>query len=113
VKQSIHPVGRNVVDNFETAMRRGGYDTGYVVGFNFTRDAVEEVARAKRDGLSIKLIRVKEVLLQVKRPGSVLAKHGPQPEGELYELEPLRRASQLPTARELIASDQGPVEASA
>src|SRR3954453_12614487 len=66
VKQSEH-VGRNVVDNFETAMRRGKYDTGYVIAFSFTKGAVEEVARARADGLSIKLVRVKEVLLLVRR----------------------------------------------
>jgi SAM-dependent methyltransferase len=45
VKQSDH-VGRNVVDNFETAVRRAGKDKGYVVAFSFTRGAYEEVARA-------------------------------------------------------------------
>lgn len=34
VKQSDH-VGRNVVDNFETAMRRAHHDTGYIVAFSF------------------------------------------------------------------------------
>lgn len=106
VKQSEHPVGRNVVDNFETAMRRGKYDVGYIVAFSFTKDAVEEVARAKADGLNIKLIRVKEVLLQVKRPGNQLAKLGPQPDAEVLPLPPIRKRSELPTAAELIESDQ-------
>lgn len=105
VKQSQHPVGRNVVDNFETAMRRGKFDTGYIIAFSFTKDAVEEVARAKNDGLTINLVRVKEVLLQVKRPGNTLAKLGPQPEGEVLPLPAMRKPSELPTAAELIASD--------
>ena len=67
VKQSEH-VGRNVVDNFETAIRRAGYSVGYVIAFSFTRGAVEEVARARDDGLNIRLIRVKELLLMVRRP---------------------------------------------
>lgn len=105
VKQSEH-VGRNVVDNFETAMRRGKFDIGYIVAFSFTRGAVEEVARARQDGLDIKLIRVKEVLVQVRRPGNPLAQLGPQPEGDVLPLPPMRKQSELPTAEELIASDQ-------
>ena len=105
VKKSEH-VGRVVVDNFETAMRRGKYENGYIVGFSFTKDAYEEVSRAKRDGLMIRLIPVKEILLQVKRPGNRLAKLGPQPEGEVLPLPPMRKANQLPTAVELVESDQ-------
>ncbi|MGI8752770.1 MAG: DNA methyltransferase [Acidimicrobiales bacterium] len=105
VKQSDH-VGRNVIDNFETAMQRSKCDTGYVVAFSFTKGAVEEVARVKTEGLNIRLIKVKEVLLQVKRPGGHLAKIGPQPEGEVLRLPPMRTANQLPTANELVASDR-------
>lgn len=105
VKQSQNAVGRNTVDNFETAMRRGGYDTGYIVAFSFTKDAKEEVARAKKDGISIKLITVKEVLLQVRRPGNPLAKFGPQPEGEVVPIEPMRKPKDLPTVKELVESD--------
>ncbi|HEX8081180.1 MAG TPA: DNA methyltransferase [Jatrophihabitans sp.] len=62
VKQS-EKVGRNVVDNFETAMKRNGSDKGYIVAFSFTRDAREEVARARvKDGLDITLLRVADVL---------------------------------------------------
>jgi DNA modification methylase len=63
VKQSAK-VGRNVVDNFETAVKRSGNDTGYIVAFSFTRGAVEEAARAKAtEGLNIVLVTVKELLL--------------------------------------------------
>ena len=40
-------VGRIWVDNFETAMRRKQHTKGYVIAFDFTEDAYEEVARAK------------------------------------------------------------------
>jgi hypothetical protein len=82
------------------------FDTGYIIAFSFTRGAAEEVARAKSDGLNIKLVRVKEVLLQVRRPGQPLPRLGPQPEGELLPLPPMRPPKDLPSAEELIASDQ-------
>ena len=62
VKQSRH-VGRNVVDNFETAIRRVGKSKGFIVAYSFGPGANEEVARAKRkDGLDIKLKSVRELL---------------------------------------------------
>jgi hypothetical protein len=47
VKQSEN-VGRNVVDNFETAIRRVKKNKGVIVAFSFTRGAYEEVARANK-----------------------------------------------------------------
>jgi DNA modification methylase len=105
VKQSEH-VGRNVIDNFETAMRRNGADTGYVMAFSFTKGAVEEVARAKADGLRIRLIKVSEVLIRMNRPGSGLEQLGPQPEGDVLPMPPMRKPSELPSAEELIESDR-------
>lgn len=61
VKQS-EKVGRNVVDNFETALRRGKYDKGFIVAFSFTKGAREEVARVKGKGLDVKLIKVEDLL---------------------------------------------------
>ena len=55
-------VGRNVVDNFETALRRKGKDKGYITAFSFTRNAHEEAARAKDDSLDITLVRVDELI---------------------------------------------------
>ena len=50
------------MDTFETAMRRKGYNKGYIVAFDFTRDAQEEVARAKsQEGLDIELVKVEEI----------------------------------------------------
>ena len=67
VKQSDR-VGRNVVDNFETALKRAKHKKGYIVAFSFTKGAYEEVARAKnKEGLEIKLITVEE-LLSKKKP---------------------------------------------
>jgi tRNA G10 N-methylase Trm11 len=61
VKQS-EDIGRNVVDNFETAMRRKHKTTGYIVAFSFGKGAYEEAARAKlEDNLDIKLVRVDEM----------------------------------------------------
>ncbi len=67
VKQS-DGVGRNVVDNFETALKRASYKKGYIVAFSFTAGAYEEVARIKNKGeLEIKLITIEE-LLEKKKP---------------------------------------------
>jgi len=62
VKQSNN-VGRNVVDNFETAIRRAKKKKGYIVAFSFGKGAYEEVARVKnKEGLEIILRTVKELL---------------------------------------------------
>lgn len=62
VKQSDN-VGRNVVDNFETAMRRVNAKRGIIVAFSFGKGAYEEVARAKlQEGLEIELITVEELI---------------------------------------------------
>jgi hypothetical protein len=67
VKQSDN-VGRNVVDNFETALKRAGYKKGYIVAFSFSKGAYEEVARIKnKEELEINLIMVKD-LLEKKKP---------------------------------------------
>ncbi|MFL5909622.1 MAG: DNA methyltransferase [Gaiellaceae bacterium] len=46
VKQ--HQVGRPDVDAFQTAMERAGSDRGVMVGLGFSKQAREEVARARR-----------------------------------------------------------------
>ncbi len=67
VKQSER-VGRNVVDNFETALRRYYQDTnkklleGIIVAFSFTKGAYEEAKRARLDDIKIDLITVDELL---------------------------------------------------
>jgi DNA modification methylase len=62
VKQS-EGIGRNVIDNFETAMRRISKAKGYIVAYSFGKGAIEEVARAKnQEGLDITLRTVQELL---------------------------------------------------
>jgi DNA modification methylase len=62
VKQSER-VGRNVVDNFETAVERSGKHMGYIVAFSFTKGAYEEVARAKAQGkVAIVLVKVEDLI---------------------------------------------------
>jgi len=67
VKQSEN-VGRNIVDNFETALERKKYKKGYIVGFSFTKGAHEEAARVKEEkSLYVKLISVEDLLK--RKPG--------------------------------------------
>jgi adenine-specific DNA-methyltransferase len=62
VKQS-EDVGRNVIDNFETAIKRGKKAKGIIVAFSFGKGAYEEVARAKnQDGVEIELKQVEEII---------------------------------------------------
>ena len=61
IKQSDR-VGRNVIDNFETAITRAGRKRGYLIAFSFTKNAREEVARARRGGLTIELLTVRDLL---------------------------------------------------
>jgi len=66
VKQS-DGVGRNVVDNFLSALKRY-YKTprrqyhGLIIGFSFTKGAFEEVARLKGEGVNIELVLVEDIL---------------------------------------------------
>jgi DNA modification methylase len=103
VKQS-ESVGRPTIDNFETAIRRAGHTAGYVIAFSFSRGAHEEVARVKSEGLDIRLIKVAEILLLVKRPHGKL---GPQPASiEELPLPALRKPSEMPTVKQLVESDR-------
>ena len=62
VKQS-EQVGRNVVDNFETALRRAKKKRGIIVALSFGSGAHEEVARAKnQDGLDITLKTLSQLM---------------------------------------------------
>lgn len=62
VKQSEN-IGRNVVDNFETAIRRAKKTKGMIVAFSFGKGAYEEVARVKNaEGLEIVLKTTKELI---------------------------------------------------
>jgi len=62
VKQS-DDIGRNVIDNFETAIRRKKATKGIIVAFSFGKGANEEIARAKLyDGIDIKTVTIKELI---------------------------------------------------
>ena len=62
VKQS-EGIGRNVVDNFETAIRRIKKNKGVIVAFSFGSGAYEEVARIKnQEMVEIRLKTVEEIL---------------------------------------------------
>jgi hypothetical protein len=103
VKQS-EGIGRNVVDNFETAIGRDRRQKGYIVALSFGRGAREEVARAKaHEGLDIELVEVQD-LLDGTHP---LA----QNESTIFgaELAPVvpRDVATLPTIDELALSEWG------
>jgi len=73
VKQSEN-IGRNVIDNFNSAIKRFDknlYDNniqnnkiaGYVIAFSFGKGAIQEVARLKNDeNVIIQLVRVDEIV---------------------------------------------------
>jgi methylase of polypeptide subunit release factors len=62
VKQ-FERVGREWVDKFKSALERAKYNKGYLIGFSFSKGAVEEVARLKSaKGINIELVKVKDLL---------------------------------------------------
>ena len=65
VKQHKAGIGRSILDEFHSAIRRAKTDKGILVGFYFSSDAVAEAARLKRDdGITITLLTDKEVLYE-------------------------------------------------
>jgi DNA modification methylase len=110
VKQSS-AVGRNVVDNFETAIKRGKKKKGYIVAFSFTKNAYEEAARAKADeGIDIGLVKVSELLedtTDLHAPTPDIGQLFPTPAKSFLDLPvPTRRANTRPKAEELVDSDR-------
>jgi DNA modification methylase len=65
VKQS-DGIGRNVIDNFVSAMQRMKKDKGYIVAFSFGKGAIEEVARLKNEGKIDIILRTVQELLDGK-----------------------------------------------
>lgn len=62
IKQS-EGIGRNVIDNFETSIRRVKKTNGIIVAFSFGKGAYEEAARAKNEEkLEIELITVNDLI---------------------------------------------------
>jgi hypothetical protein len=105
VKQSEH-VGRNVVDNFETAVERQGKRKGFIVAFSFGRGAYEEAARAKATKkVEIELVEVSRLLAD---PHDLVT---PTPSGQLLADLPMpepRPASARPSVEQLVASEETP-----
>jgi hypothetical protein len=103
VKQSSG-IGRNVVDNFETAVKRGGKTKGYIVAFSFGRGAYEEAARVKgADGLTIELLRVADLL---EGKADLVTPETGLFGGDIPLPEP-RAPEARPSIEELVASDAG------
>ncbi len=103
VKQSSG-IGRNVVDNFETAVKRSGHTKGYIVAFSFGKGAYEEAARVKgAEGMVIELLTVADLL---EGKADLVT-----PETGLFSVDlpmPEPRAPEsLPSVEELIASETG------
>jgi DNA modification methylase len=98
-------VGRNVVDNFETAVERYGADKGYVVAFSFTKGAYDEAARAHTaKNLEIELVTVNELL---KGTSELVA---PLLNRQVLELPRSRPKAARPSAEELVRSDKAAEE---
>jgi hypothetical protein len=97
-------VGRDIVDQFGTAVKRDGSTPCLIVAFSFTKGAREEVVRARwREKLDIKLVTVAELLKpKTERRGPMW----PEP-ASVTEL-PLTDPSEIDeiTADELIASER-------
>lgn len=109
VKQSER-VGRNVIDNFETAVQRDGKHKGYIFAFSFTRGAYEEVARVKSEGLEIELVGIGDLLAPLPPPPETPIEPGLDMLADLQEA--IRRAAREASgsrpdrsADELMASD--------
>lgn len=120
VKQ-VSRVDRPVVDQFQAAMDRTKKDTGYIVGFGFTRGAYAEAARVRRErGWSIVLVTVRELLearAAIVRPAMPLRTAEPTPDlmrllaalqkdASDRPLPPARPKGARPTVDELIESNR-------
>lgn len=110
IKQSDR-VGRNVVDNFETAIARVEKRSGAIIAFSFGRGAREEVARIRRNEVEIHLITVTDLL---ERPDWVMAQlgvGGGRPDIRVAPMPKYDATRHSP--EELIASDRRRVTESA
>jgi DNA modification methylase len=68
VKRSDN-IGRNVIDNFKSAIERFGKTSGVLIAFSFGKGAIQEVARLKNnDGVIIDLVKVEDIVPIAKKP---------------------------------------------
>jgi len=59
-------MGRNMVDNYETAVRRANKKEGIIIAFSFGKGVYEEVARAKlEDRLEIELKTAEDLIKEI------------------------------------------------
>jgi len=106
-------VGRNVVDNFETAIERERKTRGYAIAFSFTKGAHEEAARARSEkGVEIELVEVATLCEGPPDRATPdllrIFKKLPTASADL-PLMPPPPAKARPTPRQLIESDLRPV----
>jgi hypothetical protein len=92
-------VGRNVIDNFMSAVRR--YDSrlfeknkaaeqpvGYIIGFSFGSGLIQEVSRLKiKEGIIIKLVKVEEIVPIAHKPALNVAYNTLGREGGNWKIE--------------------------
>lgn len=69
-------IGRNVIDNFKSAIERFGKTSGVLIAFSFGKGAIQEVARLKNhDGVMIELVTVEQIVPIAKKPKLTLTCH--------------------------------------
>jgi len=99
VKRSDN-VGRNVIDNFLSAVKRfdhklfdknhtEGKPVGYIIAFSFGKGAIEEVARLKnKENIIIKLVEVQDIVPIAKKPSiTVEVNELPRDKKNIREIE--------------------------
>lgn len=102
VKQA--KVGRPYIDSFQTAIRRAGHTRGVIVGYSFSKEAREQIARAKRhEGITIDFYRAEEVL--AKAPTDRIVQRAPAGEQLSLEVFVPRSPKEKPGADELVLSE--------
>jgi DNA modification methylase len=100
-------IGRPDVDAFETAMERGGSQQGVMVGFGWSTDAREEIARIKRRrGIEITLFDAKDFLVAARRERIVKELTEPGEQLALDEVLLALVPKERPSAEELMASER-------
>lgn len=106
VKQSER-VGRNVVDNFETAVERNGSTRGSIIAFSFTRGAHEEAARVNAvKQVEIKLVTVADLLSSDLADLVTPDQSALIPASSALPLPRGRSVPDLPTADALLSSER-------
>lgn len=86
VKQSDR-IGRNAVDNFETAIRRAEKHKGFIIAYSFGKGAVEEAARSQQTDAAVYLVKVEDLLRVADLlEAAEMSKQAPDLSGETPDL---------------------------